>query len=306
LLRKGYLSTIHLGMNEDTIAAQITQNMRLALVIMVCFLAIGLVSSLLLATYIVRPIQMLARGARIIGGGNLDHRIMIKGRAEIGELTAQINEMTVNLKRAQEERIERERLDKELQVAREIQGLLLPHAAPELKHYSLASYYLPAKEVGGDYYDYLRMRQDAIGVTVADVAGKGVPAALMMSMMKGYLREEAGRCRGPGELMKRANSLISSDMREGMFITGLSVSLARNGREAMVSSAGHCPLLHYRARGRTVVEHNPSGFPLGLGAGGRFDRQLAEARIKLAAGDVLLLYTDGLSERVASNLVMSG
>jgi len=296
LLRKGYLSTVHLGMNEDIIAAQVTRNMRLALVIMVCFLAIGLVSSLLLATYIVRPIQRLARGAGIIGGGNLVYRINIKGRGEIGELSAQINEMTRNLKQAQEDRIERERLDKELQVAREIQSLLLPHAAPKLKHYAIASYYLPAREVGGDYYDYLRMQEDAIGVTVADVAGKGVPAALMMSMMKGYLREEAGRCRGPGELMKRANRLISGDMREGMFITGLCVSLAPNGREASVSNAGHCPLLHYQARGGTVIGHNPSGFPLGLGAGGRFDKQLAEARIKLSVGDVLLLYTDGLSE----------
>ncbi len=295
-LGEGYYGTIHLGMNEEIVAAHVRHNMRIAVAIMVVFLAMGLLSSILLASYIVKPIQRLARGARIIGGGDLDHRIEIRGRGEIGELSARISEMTRNLKRAQEDRIEKERFDKELQVAREIQRLLLPHEAPRFRHYDVASYYLAAREVGGDYYDYFRLKDGKIGVVVADVAGKGVPASLMMSMMKGYLREEASRADRPAELLKKVNDLISGDIKDGMFITSLCLGLSLAGRQAIVSNAGHCPLLHYRGQSGKIEEHNPPGFPLGLGEGGKFHEKLREKHIPLRPGDMLLLYTDGLSE----------
>ena len=145
----------------------------------------------MLSTAITKPIYALAEGARIAGMGDLDHKIRIKNRNELGLLADALNNMTDGLKKAQQAEILRLALEKELEIAWKIQDSLLPKSFPDMKKYEVAAFYAPAKEIGGDYYDVIPLPGGRFGIVMADVSGKGIPAALIMTMLSGILNMEA-------------------------------------------------------------------------------------------------------------------
>ena len=194
------------------------------------------------------------------------------------------------------EAAEKKRLDQDLQVAYEIQRILLPTNAPEVAGYQLSGINIPAKQVSGDYYDYLNVDDAHCGVVVADVSGKGVPASLIMAMCRSVLRSHATAQLSPSAVLHRVNAQIFPDIKEDMFISMAYAILDKNSSSVTLSRAGHDAPLLYRASDKTVSKINPPGMAVGIDSGDVFNRVTGDFSLTLEAGDCLILYTDGVTE----------
>jgi serine phosphatase RsbU (regulator of sigma subunit)/anti-sigma regulatory factor (Ser/Thr protein kinase) len=190
----------------------------------------------------------------------------------------------------QAEARERERIENELRVARLIQQTLLPKEVPALPGWHLATYYQPARAVGGDFYDFLAFEDGRLGLVIGDVTDKGVPAALVMATTRSILRTAAQSGASPGLVLERANNLLCPDIPPKMFVTCLYAILDPATGRLEYANAGHdLPYQHHNA---TAKELHARGMPLGLMPGMLYEENVTV----LAPGDSLLLYSDGLVE----------
>src|ERR687893_2608457 len=196
------------------------------------------------------------------------------------------------VRQQQQEAKERERIEQELKVARLIQQTLLPKALPELPGYEVAAYYQPAREVGGDFYDFLALEDGRLGLVVGDVTDKGVPAALVMATTRTMLRASAQRLDSPGEVLKRVNDVIVPDIPPNMFITCLYAILDEESGHLIYANAGHDLPYRRKAAAGGAEELRATGMPLGLLPGMEYE----EKEIVLERGDSVLFYSDGLVE----------
>jgi len=219
------------------------------------------------------------------------------------DLEKRVAERTEQLKiamaRQQEVVQERERIEQELRVARLIQHTLLPKSLPELEEHQIAVYYQPAREVGGDFYDFLRLPDGRLGLIVGDVSGKGVPAAIVMAITRTMLRA-AYHLGSPGEILEQVNDNLYPDIPPNMFVTCLAALLdSRTGR-LQYANAGHD--LPYVRHAAGVGELRATGMPLGLMPGMSYE----EKEITLQPGESILLYSDGLVEAHSPQREMFG
>jgi PAS domain S-box-containing protein len=210
------------------------------------------------------------------------------------DLENRVAERTEQLKSAmakqQEEAQERERIDQELRVARLIQQTLLPKSVPELEGYQIAAYYQPAREVGGDFYDFLKQPHGRLGLIVGDATGHGMPAALVMATTRGMLRTSAQTSDSPSEVLQRVNNILYPEIPPHMFVTCLAALLdSRTGR-LQYANAGHD--LPYLRHTDGVSELRATGMPLGLMPNMSYE----EKEITLQPGESVLFYSDGLVE----------
>jgi serine phosphatase RsbU (regulator of sigma subunit)/anti-sigma regulatory factor (Ser/Thr protein kinase) len=190
----------------------------------------------------------------------------------------------------QAEARERERMAQELRVARLIQHTLLPKALPELQGWQLAAHYQPAREVGGDFYDFLDLPDGRLGLVIGDVTDKGVPAALVMATTRSVLRSVAQRIERPGAVLEHANDLLCPDIPRNMFITCLYAILDPRSGRLQFANAGHD--LPYRRHAQGADELRATGMPLGLMPGMHYE----EKDVVLGPGESVLFYSDGLVE----------
>jgi serine phosphatase RsbU (regulator of sigma subunit)/anti-sigma regulatory factor (Ser/Thr protein kinase) len=214
-------------------------------------------------------------------------------RALLNNLAAQATPAVrvAQLVREQEaEAQERERIEHELQIARLIQHTLLPKSLPERAGWQLAAYYQPAREVGGDFYDFIELPDNKLGIVVGDVTDKGVPAALVMATTRSFIRAAAQRTESPGQVLQQVNEALCPDIPENMFVTCLYAVLDTTTGEMCFANAGHD--LPYRRHGSEASELKARGMPLGLMTGMAYE----EKQTVLQPGDTLLLYSDGLVE----------
>jgi serine phosphatase RsbU (regulator of sigma subunit) len=191
----------------------------------------------------------------------------------------------------QQEAQERERIEQELRVARLIQQTLLPKSAPELGGYQIAAYYRPAREVGGDFYDFLDLEDGRLGLIVGDASGKGIPAALVMANTRGMLRAGAQISDSPSEVLERVNNTLYPDIPPNMFVTCLAALLDCRAGRLQYANAGHDPPYLRHADG-VSKELRATGMPLGLMPNMSYEQK----EITLKPGDSVLLYSDGLVE----------
>ncbi len=185
---------------------------------------------------------------------------------------------------------ERERIEQELRVARIIQHTLLPKDLPALPGWQLAAYYQAAREVGGDFYDFLSFEDGRLGIVIGDVTDKGIPAALMMASTRSVLRAVAQRLIKPGVVLERVNDSLCPDTPPNMFVTCLYAVLDPSSGRLQYANAGHD--LPYWRHSRGVSELRATGMPLGLMPGMKYE----EKEITLAPGDSVLFYSDGIVE----------
>ncbi len=185
---------------------------------------------------------------------------------------------------------QRERIEQELKVARLIQQTLLPHDVPHLAGWDVAAYYQPAREVGGDFYDFLYFDDGRLGIVIGDVTDKGVPAALVMATTRTLLRVLAERLILPGAVLERVNEVLIDDIPPRMFVTCLYALLDPATGLLRYANAGHDLPYHRSAGG--VDEMRATGMPLGLMPGMGYE----EKEITLAPGDAVFFYSDGLAE----------
>ena len=194
--------------------------------------------------------------------------------------------------------VERERIESELRVARTIQQTLLPKAVPALDGWEIAAYWQPARAVGGDFYDFLQFPDGRLGLVIADVTDKGVPAALVMATTRTLLRAAAERLISPSEVLERANEVLCPDIPPKMFVTCLYAVLDPATGRLQYANAGHD--MPYLRRRSGVEELRARGMPLGLLPGMQYE----EKEVMLAPGDTVLFYSDGLVEAHNSERAM--
>src|SRR5215217_3641793 len=185
---------------------------------------------------------------------------------------------------------ERERIEPELRVARRIQQSLLPEAIPELEGWLIAAYYGPAREVGGDFYDFLELEDGRLGLVVGDATGHGMPAALVMATTRGMLRAVVQSSESPGEVLARVNEALVADIPPSTFVTCFYGVLDPKDGHLSYANAGHN--LPCRRHDGQAEELRARGMPLGLIPGMRYE----EKETILASGDSTLFYSDGLVE----------
>ncbi len=196
---------------------------------------------------------------------------------------------------------EKRRIDRDLQVAHDIQRILLPNRSPEIPGYEIVGVNIPASQVSGDYYDYIPVDESRLGVVIADVSGKGVPAALIMAMCRSVLRAAAEANPSAARVLQLVNRQLYPDIREDMFISMAYSVLERAGNEIVLARAGHDAPLLFRAADRSVTRINPPGLALGIDSGDVFDRVTGDFRVRLEPNDCFVFYTDGVTEALDTN-----
>lgn len=256
-------------------------------------LIVGVVS-LILSRMITDPIWAIIEGVKTIGSGNLDYRVVLKTGDETEELARSINWMAESLKALQSNMADRERLLRELEIARGTQRSFLPKQAPMIPGYDISAINIPAKEVGGDFYDFIPVTNKQWGFVIADVSGKGMPAALLMAISRTLVRAStAGNISAAGPI-RQANDLICNDTRPGMFVTLFYAILEQERNRLRFVNAGHNPPLLFRRGHENPIELRSKGLAVGI----RQNIDLREAFMDFHPGDTLVMYTDGVTDAI--------
>jgi len=216
------------------------------------------------------------------------------------DLQADLQQANNELERRVEERtaqvvqlaVEKGQLEHELHVARELQASLLPRETPQLPGWEFVTRWRPAREVAGDYYDFISGDETGLGLVIADVAGKGMPAALFMVLTRSIVRASVDRAPSPANGVTHANRLLCADASEGMFVTLFYALLNPATGEVTYVNAGHNPPLLCRADHEQLTQLGPTGMVLGVMADAPFE----QGTVHLRSGDFIVLYTDGVPD----------
>ena len=191
---------------------------------------------------------------------------------------------------------EKKRLDHDLEIARDIQRILLPAEAPAINGFQISGINVPARQVSGDYFDYIRVDEGRLGVAIADVSGKGVPASLIMAICRSVLRAEAAGNPSPADVLRKVNRQLYPDIKEDMFISMAYLILDHERDGVTLARGGHDAPLLYKRQLQNVTPVKSPGMVLGIDSGNVFDRLTADFGVPLERDDCLVLYTDGVTE----------
>jgi phosphoserine phosphatase RsbU/P len=265
--------------------------------------AMALIAGFALAKSLTGSVHELFTGTERVRQGDFTHKIAIKSEDQLGELAGSFNSMTASIEDLLRQAAEKKRLEEELRIAHEIQMSLLPQGPLTMAGLSVTALCVPAREVGGDYYDFLPLDEHRVGILIADVSGKGTSAALYMAELKGLVLSLSRIHTSPRELLVAANRLIAHHLDARSFITMTYAVIDMRARTMTYARAGHTPLIYVpgacAAGGpRTVQILVPDGMVVGLKLdnGEMFERLLEEETIGLQPGDLYLFFTDGISE----------
>lgn len=190
--------------------------------------------------------------------------------------------------------IEKERLEKELEVAREIQKKLLPEKSPKIPELDIASLFIPAFEVGGDYYDFFQTDDDKFSFVIADVSGKGISAAFYMAEVKGIFESLSKIISSPKEILIQANKILCKTLNKKSFVSAIFATVDIITGDVRIVRGGHCPII--LIKNKDIIHLKPSGIALGFNCTNLFEHNLDEISFMLEPDDLLILYTDGVTE----------
>ena len=262
-----------------------------------------------LAKSITGSVHELFMGTERVRQGDFTHKIAVRSDDQLGELSGSFNQMTASIEDLLQQAAEKKRLEEELRIAHEIQMSLLPQGPLVMPGLSVTAVCVPAREVGGDYYDFLPLDDHRVGVLIADVSGKGTSAALYMAELKGLILSLSRIHTSPRDLLIDANQIIAEHLDARSFITMTYAVVDLRARTMTYARAGHTPLIHVPGpgAGREVARRArvlaPDGLVLGLKIdnGELFTRLLQEDTIPLHEGDLYLFFTDGITEAMDAN-----
>jgi serine phosphatase RsbU (regulator of sigma subunit) len=287
------IGAVIIGLSDIVIRNERRDLIKFIIPISLIFLAISVAGAVVLASITIRPVKALTKGAEIIGKGDLDYRIEIKTRDELGRLAGEFNQMTAQIKEAKEKEIESRIMEEQIEMAKEIQEGLNPMGYYEKGGIQLKGYTKAARGVGGDYFDYIDINDDKVGALISDVSGKGVPASLVMVMIRtvftSYISRSDVSC---ASVVRAINDSLGADFAIDKFATLFFMIYDRTTEELSFSNAGHGPLFCYRASMKTCTVSKLDGVPIGI----MEDSEYKQARVKLNPGDIVVLYTDGVTE----------
>jgi len=263
---------------------------------------IAIVLVLVFSYIFTRPLKKLIQGIKVVSKGDFDHKIIIRSRDEISRLAGAFNQMVVDLKKFTRDlartTAEKERIETEMHVAHDVQQGLLPTVfppypeAPSLEIYARME---PAREVGGDYYDFFMVDRDHVGVVVADVSGKGMPAGLFMMQVRTLLRNNALHNLSAADVLARTNRIIAADNPSVHFVTIFYLVFNLKTGQAVYCNAGHNPPIMIRKGGIGLLS-TEEGTGKGVAVGVLDDAEYTDAVMSFDRDDSLVIYTDGATE----------
>jgi len=303
------LSTAKLIQNvfsaDSTGSQQVSQTIVGVLQIVVLFFLtlelLSLVIGILLTKSITNAVRNLDRGTAFIKRGDFSHRIVVKSKDQLGDLANSFNQMTEYVQDLVKDRVRRERLERELEIAKEVQEQLFPRRAPQMNRLELAGLCLPARVVSGDYYDFLQFNRDEMGIALGDICGKGISAALLMANLQATLRSNvfspAGDPEGQGEhevagVVKVLNHQIYEFTSANKYATFFYAIYRDSQTTLTYCNAGHNPPLYFDGDGYRRL--STGGTVVGIFPDAEFEQET----IDLRPGNILLAYTDGIVESV--------
>lgn len=279
----------------------------IALIIFVVMALISPIFGFWMGRKMSESIVKLTDGAKRIAEGDLDSKVEVDSHDEVGDLANAFNKMTEDLKQhikdLQETTAAKERIETDLRIAHEIQINVLPKVFPpfpDRNEFDIFAYIEPAKEVGGDLYDFFFIDKNKFFFLIGDVSGKGVPAALFMMITKAVIKSEAMRGSSPKEMLYKANNIISVDNDASMFVTVFCAVLDVKTGELEYGNAGHNPPLIYRSGQDYEYIDVEKTFVFGPMP----DMEFAGGKLKLNSDDVIFLYTDGVTEAMNAQKVL--
>lgn len=296
--RGKWVGEAHTGVSVraiDHLSSTVKSDFRRLIFFMFLISIIGLY---FLSLIVIRPFRKILAGVHAVSTGNFNARINLESQDEFGQLANIFNDMTSRIQDSQKGMMEQERIQKEMQVAQEIQHTLLPAEFPQIEGYEIGATYRAAKEVGGDYYDFFWVDPTTLGIVVADVSGKGVPGSMVMTMIRTAMRLEARNNKSASNVLAKVNSHVTSDMKKGMFVTMFYIILDSRNRTINFASAGHNPMILYRGATKELYYLKPKGFPVGIDLPEKemFENNMAPQKVSLQKNDILVIYTDGITE----------
>jgi serine phosphatase RsbU (regulator of sigma subunit) len=263
------------------------------------FLAISL--GTLISGGVTGRIAELMTGADRVAHGDLEYKVRVRGSDEIARLGLLFNNMSSDLKqhidKLRRATAEKERLLKELEIAKGIQESFLPESAPHIEGADIAALSVPARVVGGDFYDFIPLDAGKWGLVIADVSGKGIPAAIFMALSRSLIRASIAGYDSPADALSNANNLILQDSKSSMFVTLFYAVLDPVTMTLTFANAGHNPPFLLSGPSDGVVFLKAQGVPLGISSDVKMDNE----SIILKGGDIVVLYTDGVTEAVSGS-----
>lgn len=263
---------------------------------------VALVIGVVLARQITGAVHDLFTGTEHLRNRDFTHQIPIRARDQLGELADSFNVMTGEITKLIRENAEKARMEQEMLAAREIQQRLLPSGPMSIPGVAITAFCEPAREVAGDYFDFLKISPTKLGVLIADVSGKGLPAGLYMAQLKVIAQSLARAEPSPRQFLKAVNRVVADNIDSKSFITMSYGVIDLEQMHMTYSRAGHCPLVRVPGAApaglRKAELISPDGLVLGLNIddGAMFDGMIEEVTIPLRPGDLIVLFTDGISE----------
>jgi len=295
--RDNRLGSIILEYSSRSMELQLKRARQIILMITGIGLLIGITGIYLLSNYFVRPIGRIVDRVRRFSQGDMDSQLPLVGAGEFYEISRALNELIMRIRRDRKNIVEREILQKEMQMAEQIQKALIPRRLPQIQGFDIGTIYKAARMVGGDLFDIFRLDDHSYAVVVADVSGKGVPGSLVMSMVRTALRLEGRNNRSARNILVKVNEFVADDIKQGMFVTVLLAVIDTRKGKINFASAGHNPILHFSSAKKEARFVNTHGIPVGIKADKvDFAESIEEEQITLEKDDFLLIYTDGVTE----------
>lgn len=243
---------------------------------------------------------------KVIGAIYVDNRLQtgIFTREDIELLSSIASSAAIAIENARlyQVAVEKGRMEQEMQMARRVQSSLLPQEIPQLEGWDFAAIWKPARQVGGDYYDYINLQNGKLGLVIADVTDKGLGAALFMASTRSALRASMPWAASPAEGIQSANTLISSEAGDALFVTLFFAQLDPHAGTLTYVNAGHNPPLLYSHANNTLSSLQVTGMAMGVDGEAPYN----QVEIRLAKGDFILLYTDGVTDAQGSDGVEFG
>jgi serine phosphatase RsbU (regulator of sigma subunit)/anti-sigma regulatory factor (Ser/Thr protein kinase) len=284
---------VHTLYSSQPVDVKLTQLRNRTMLFTGALLLVGILGIYLLSNYFVKPIARIVQRVRRFTSGDLESELPLEGADEFFEIARALNEMMARLSKDRRNVIERERLAKEIEVASQIQKTLLPADLPSVPYLEIDSYYRAASVVGGDLYDVFQIGDGRYCLVVADVSGKGVPASLVMSMLRTVIQINArGETSSRGVLLS-VHKYLENNMPPGMFVTVLLAIYDPDGATVNFVSAGHNPMLYYSSATGKLRQLNPAGMPLGVPVpeGNSFTDRIEEISLDMKESDLFFMYT---------------
>lgn len=287
---------IELVYSDALLESSLQRLLFVHIVIAVLAVLMGFVLAYGTARFLTKPIEDIMKDVGTIAEGNLDHPIRELEIPEFAQLKESITTMIRQIRQFSEE-LERGRA--ELEIAAEIQKSFMPEVIPQIVGFDIAARTVMAKEVGGDFFDVFPyeifpLDKGTLGLLIADVSGKGVPAALFMALSRIVVRVNALWHRDPAKAIYDANNTVTQESKSGMFVTLFFGMLSEVDRTLTYVNAGHNPPVIFRSLNETLEELLPTGIVLGAVENGDYSSRVLSIR----PGDVIVMYTDGVTESI--------